>query len=379
MTRAAARTAPMPGPASLQAQVIELADKLAGATGRLRRLAEAKSRLSRLLDQVLEGIDAGIVLRAEGRIVAANRAAREMGAVSRVGTAETCHRSIAGAEEGTVRPSGAGGPTWLVRRRAVPLEDGRTGELIVVHDVSRLVELECEARRKSRLELLGRMAAEVAHEVRNPLGSLELLASILAEELEDDPDNRELAVQIQVGVRQLSATVTRLLATARGTRVRPRPVDAVAVAREAGAFFEPLARSRGLRLALRFPRESLAAVIDPEAVQQALLNLLGNALEASPPGGEITLGVRIEEDLLVFEVGDEGPGVPEALRERIFEPFYTTRDQGTGLGLALVERVAMAHGGRVTVGEAPAGGALFRLHLPARGPKGCGAPEESER
>jgi two-component system, NtrC family, sensor histidine kinase HydH len=99
-------------------------------------------------------------------------------------------------------------------------------------------------------------------------------------------------------------------------------------------------------------------------VRQALLNLVGNALEVTPAGGSVSVTVARRGGDVAFEIADTGPGVAPELRERIFEPFFTTREQGTGLGLAVVERVALSHGGAVELADGPSGGALFRLVLP---------------
>jgi signal transduction histidine kinase len=234
---------------------------------------------------------------------------------------------------------------------------------VLAHDVTRLVRLEEQARRQSNLEALGRMAAELAHEVRNPLGSLELFASMLATDLADRPDAQELAEQVLLGVRQLSATVTRILATVRGGAPRRVALDAAALAREAASFVAPVAASRGIELGAPEGSEMLPARLDREGVLQALLNLLGNALEAAPAGGRARIAAWRRDEEIGFDVDDSGPGVPDALRARVLEPFFTTRAEGTGLGLAVVERVAIGHGGALEVTRGPLGGARFRLVL----------------
>ncbi|UCF68768.1 MAG: hypothetical protein JSV80_05625 [Acidobacteriota bacterium] len=369
----------------LEQQVCLLADELARSTGRLRQVARDKARLSRCLEQVLESLQAGVVLLGEDRrVLAVNAAARQMGAVVGVGRADGDHLgagvgdSVRGlgddldphpilaraTPEGEPhRPFGEAGPAWLFREASVTLPEGGRGFLLVVHDVTRMVELEQLARRRSRLEWLGRMAAEVAHEVRNPLGSLELLGSLLVGELEERPEGRELAEQLLVGVRQLSDTVTRLLSCARGGRVRRAPVDAAALARETIRFVSPVAEARRIRLEGPPEAAKAAAYLDREATHQALLNLLGNALDVTPGGGRVRLGVGRDERGVSFLIEDSGPGVPDALRERVFEPFFSTRDGGTGLGLAVVERVAVDRGGSGEVGRSEWGGASFRLRL----------------
>ncbi len=349
-----------------------LADRLADAGRHLARALAEKERLARILDGVLETLGAGVALAAgDGTVIATNRAAREHGVVGAGGrVAPPFDRFLGDEGDGRVVLEGpAGRRHFLVRSRAMSLPGGRDGRLLVAEEVTRVVELEEETRRRTRLEALGRMAAEVAHEVRNPLGSLELLASLLLDDLEDDAPAREMAERILLEVRRLAGTVTRLLAAVRGRRARRVPVDPVALAREVVEALDPVACAREVGLRVRAePGAGNRARLDAEGVRRALLNLVGNGLEATPAGGEVRVTVLREEDRVVFLVDDSGPGIPRELRERIFEPFFSTRTDGTGLGLAVVEQVTLAHGGLVRVGESPLGGARFRVELPAGEP-----------
>ena len=340
----------------------------------LEQARAEKERLSRLLDGVLESIDAGVILRGPGgQVLAANGAAWSLGAVVVDGESTLLHDALAAIPEGAVDhdvevPGAAGPATWEVRVRRVALPELGSAQLWVVRDVTRRVELEAVTRRRSSLEALGRMAAEVAHEVRNPLGSLELCASMLVDDLEKLPEDRELAEQILIGVRQLSATVTRLLGSVRSGGRRPRRSCLATLTREVCEFVQPVARCRGIALDLqRVEGRAIEMNVDVEGMRQVLLNLLGNALDISPEGGRITLAIHRETDGAVISVMDEGPGVPAEERERIFEPFYTTRAEGNGIGLAVAERIVLAHDGRIRVTDAPGGGACFRIELPGTG------------
>jgi signal transduction histidine kinase len=347
---------------------------------RLERTLAEKERLSRLLDGVLESIDAAVILRGpSGRLLAANGTSRSMGAVSEGdGQPLRLHPALEGVPEGAVdhrvEIQGEGGARhWEVRVRAVELPDLGPGQLCIVRDVSRRVELESVTRRRSSLEALGRMAAEVAHEVRNPLGSLELCASMLRDDLADDGAACELAEQILLGVRQLSGTVTRLLGSVRsgGRRRRPSPVDVLV--REVVEFVGPVSRSRGVAIELE-ANAPVAATIDPDGMRQVLLNLLGNALDVTPRGGRVSVSVAEEAGTAVVTVTDDGPGVPPSERQRIFEAFYSTRPDGTGLGLAVAERIVLEHEGRLRVDGAEKRGARFRVELPGD----CGVDQQSE-
>jgi len=349
-----------------------LADRLADAGRRLARALAEKERLARILDGILEALGAGVALAAgDGAVIASNRAARELGVVDRGGRVAAPFDRFLGAngDGRLVLDAPRGRRHFLVRSRGMVLPGDTGGRLLVVEEVTRVVELEEETRRRTRLEALGRMAAEIAHEVRNPLGSLELLASLLVDDLSDDAPSREMAERILLEVRRLSGTVSRLLAAVRGRKARRSPVDPVVLAREVVAALAPIACAREVDLRLVAEGDASGeARLDGEGIRRALLNLVGNGLEATPAGGEVRVTVSREGDRVVFLVDDSGPGIPPELRERIFEPFFSTRDEGTGLGLAVVEQVTLAHGGLVRVGESPLGGARFRVELPAGEP-----------
>ncbi len=375
MTQASARLRPS-GSSLMREQTLDLARAMADAGKRLAQALEEKERLSRLLDAVLENLDSGVALcTRDGQVLAANQAATQLGVV--IDAAEGPRRLAASiavparfepidrhVDAVTVQPHGADGPAWIVRTRPIDFAGISDAVLAVVTDVTSLVELERRERRRSRFEAAGRMAAELAHEVRNPLGSLELFASMLHEDLEDRPAQRDMAEEVLKGVRRLSSTVTRLLSAVRGSGMRRTACDLAALAREGVQFAIPMAQAREIALIAPAATQSHVMQADNEALHQALLNLIGNALDVTPAGGRIEVRVLDDEREFALEVHDSGPGVPPMLRERIFEPLFTTRSGGTGLGLAVVERVAIDHGGRAEVGVSPLGGALLRLRLP---------------
>ena len=222
-----------------------------------------------------------------------------------------------------------------------------------------------QLERSRRLAALGEMAAGIAHEVRNPLGSIRLYARMLEQDLAGRPEERRLAEKIGMAVRGLDAVVCDVLSFAREMPVRPTRASAGALLR--GAIDEVLADERlsagaGEKLRLEPIDESCDGVeieCDEQLVHRALVNVVRNAVEAmlpdphsKPTGREPVLraGVRADEHggLALF-VRDAGPGIPPEAMERIFNPFFTTRATGTGLGLAIVHRIVDAHGGRTSV------------------------------
>lgn len=225
---------------------------------------------------------------------------------------------------------------------------------------SRLLE------RKNRLAALGEMAAGMAHEIRNPLGGIQLYASMLAGDVKDRPESLKLVQKISGGVKHLEGLVGQVLQFTREMRavvVRMDLREAVEQAAELAA--EAMGR-RGVTCEIVGP-ESLAVDADPRLVGQAVLNLLLNAAEAMEQGGTVVVRMdrpaKGEARQFVLVVQDTGPGLPADVMDKLFNPFFTTKDTGTGLGLAIVHRIVEAHDGTVVAGNADEGGARFEIRV----------------
>ncbi|MDX2114368.1 MAG: ATP-binding protein [Planctomycetota bacterium] len=267
-----------------------------------------------------------------------------------------------------------------------------TGRLQDTHEAlrSEVARLEGELReaqaqlgRARELAALGEMAAGIAHEVRNPLGSIRLYASMLTQDLADRPAERAVAQKIAAAVSRLDAVVGDVLAFARPLTVRGELLEAAQLIRESVDACADLWPRHGVTV--HPPRRDQTLWCDPLLMQQAMVNVLRNAAEALSEcgGGNIwiecsrrrvadTSGER--RPMSVLSVRDDGPGVPQSVLERVFNPFFTTRHTGTGLGLAIVHRILDAHGGRVSIRNngassaagAPPRGATVEFLIPAR-------------
>lgn len=242
-----------------------------------------------------------------------------------------------------------------------------------------LGEANLQLERSRRLAALGEMAAGIAHEVRNPLGCIRLYARMLQQDLADRAPELEIVRRIDTAAKGLDTVVRDVLSFAREIRIQ----------RERLGVREILERSleacRGDGLpgweAMRIEWEGVGeeACIEADAglVQQGLVNIIRNAVEAmqeAPGAGVLTLAFRATEITVparrpvpaaAIRIADTGPGISDEVLARMFNPFFTTRRAGTGLGLAIVHRIMDAHGGRVWVGNGPAGGAVFELIFPA--------------
>jgi two-component system, NtrC family, sensor histidine kinase HydH len=214
---------------------------------------------------------------------------------------------------------------------------------------------------RRRLSQLGEMSAVLAHEIRNPLASLKGNAQLLAERLPSDSRERKRADRVVAEATRLESLTTDLLDFARSGPIRRDEVDPVELVRLAAED----ARPGGVRIEAAGAPASWP--VDVRRIRQALTNLLRNAIEASPPDASPIARVVESDGQLVLQVRDFGPGVPQEDRERVFEPFYTTRATGTGLGLPVARRVIELHGGTLTVHAPEDGGALFEIVLPRNG------------
>jgi signal transduction histidine kinase len=234
-------------------------------------------------------------------------------------------------------------------------------------EVRRLTdELEAKNRelaRKNRLADLGQMAAHVAHEVRNNLVPVSLYLSLLRRRLRDDEQTLDVVRKIESGFQALDVTVNDLL---HFTSDRDPHCQAFAVAdlyEEICDSLHPQLTAQAIDVSTKADT-ALTARADREMIRRALLNLVLNAVDAMPDGGRLELRADCDDDVFRLIVTDSGPGLGEETLGRLFEPFVTTKQSGTGLGLTIVERIAEVHGGTVTAENVPGQGARFTLRIP---------------
>jgi len=207
------------------------------------------------------------------------------------------------------------------------------------------------------------MLAGIAHEVRNPLGGLELYAGLLRDALASQPERLEEVARIEREVGHLKAVVNEFLEFARRPALRPEAIPLRPLFEE----IRELASVPGGATVTVDAADGLAVRADAAQVRRALLNLARNAVTAAR-GGHVQIAAAALGERIRLEVRDDGPGVPADLREKIFTPFFTTREKGTGLGLAFVREIARDHDSEVVVRDAPGGGSVFSFDLPrARG------------
>lgn len=243
----------------------------------------------------------------------------------------------------------------------------------LVASLERERHLELQALRQSRLAAMGEMAATLAHEVRNPLGGMELFTRLLIDELRQQPRANRLAQQVARGIQDLNHLVSNILEYGRMPEPRLAWCNVGGVIEEAFAVVGP-ALHAGIRVELPDARE-VRWWVDRALLTQVLLNLLRNAGEAMGERGTLAIEVLVDAgERLRLVVADSGPGVPAGRESTIFDPFFTTKERGTGLGLAVSRQAVLAHGGNLTL-EPSAAGARFVVSLPF--PDGAAAVEVS--
>jgi signal transduction histidine kinase len=234
--------------------------------------------------------------------------------------------------------------------------------------VAAIRKARAELVRAERLATIGKMAAHITHEVRNPLSSIGLNLELLEEELagKERPEAEQLVAAIRAEVSRLEGIAEQYLAASREPKLRLEPESLDDVVRECHAFVKPELERAGIQSRVESNGELPRVVCDEAQIRQALLNLVRNAREALPRGGEVVLRLeRPEPATVTIAVEDDGPGIPDDVRGSIFDAFYTTKRHGTGLGLAVVRSIVEAHGGVVRCEPRKGGGTRFALDLPA--------------
>jgi signal transduction histidine kinase len=251
-----------------------------------------------------------------------------------------------------------------------PLVDSRgatSGSLHILRDVTEVKLLQEQTKRGDRLSAMGEMAVELAHEIRNPLGGIELFASLLEKELPAESDPRRWAENIRTGTRSLENIVSNMLHFANPLAPRLAPVDLHSLVEETARFTEPIMRQRDITLVTRLAASSAVLQGDRELLKQMLLNLILNAMQAMPARGALEITTSIDGPgggALELRVRDTGLGIAPENLPRIFDPFFTTNKNGTGLGLSVVHQIVERHSGSIRVSSEVGAGTTFTLLFP---------------
>jgi signal transduction histidine kinase len=247
-------------------------------------------------------------------------------------------------------------------------EDGeRMGALVTLRDLDSLESIDTQLRVSERLAALGRITAGVAHEVKNPLNSMRLWLENLKESLSDDGDNTASRQAVQVldkEIDRLDQVVKRFLDFTRPMEVRLEATQLADLLKEVLEIAKPQLLKSNIRLATLLPIDVPEVYVDRALLKQAVLNLVLNAAEAMPTGGQLRLVLSRRGEMAEITVGDTGNGIPQENQQKIFQLFFTTRPGGSGIGLASTFRIVQLHNGSIDFTSEVGRGTTFRIELP---------------
>lgn len=346
--------------------------QLTSAGGALSEREADLRRLSRIHEHILQSIPSGLMAaNGAGKIIFANPAAELILATP---ASELVGQQLAevlpGAE--SFRPGRhrnelelqtGGGERRTLGLSVAQLDDDRTQILLVFQDLTELRQMEAELQRSDRLAALGSMAAQLAHEIRNPLAAMRGSGQLLFEDVRSTPQQRKLSGIVLRESDRLSTLVEDFLKFARPAQPHRTQVDLKKLAGDAIEMvrMDPLAKG----VELVFSASEFKGAFDEDQLRQVMLNLLRNALQAVGNGGQVKLAVEGDARGGRVRVWDSAGSISSSHLPRLFEPFFTTRTGGTGLGLATSYAIVHAHGGRIDVKSSPDQGTEFIVELPA--------------
>jgi PAS domain S-box-containing protein len=389
-------------------------DKVLGRIGRLdteglqsvvQRLARERSFLETLFNTIEDGV---LVVDEEGRVIYFNQAVTKLIGLQPSG--EDLHVTDFLPEvdwKHIAKADNAGGARFtrhefevhyprprFLRLYAAPLDGdaiGSSGVALILHDATEARQKTFEAIESERIQALTLLAASVAHEIGNPLNALHIHLQLMEREVrkltsdtwaeprykkgaaaanrpptvQDTARKLDQYLEVAKGeINRLDYIVTQFLGAIRPAPVQLKPRSLNDVVEKTVDLLRPEVENRGVTVKTKLARQLPATLVDEAQLQQVLVNLMKNAAQAMTTGGTLTLQTGETNDDVWVSVTDTGGGIPQEQINRIFEPFYTTKKKGTGLGLMIVQRIVRAHGGRIELESQAGRGTTFRIWLP---------------
>ncbi|MCF8089153.1 MAG: PAS domain-containing protein [Desulfotignum sp.] len=255
-------------------------------------------------------------------------------------------------------------PVSVIVTRIVGRENDFIGFLFILKDLSHIRALESEIRRKEQQAALGTLASGIAHEVRNPLSSIKGYAGFFGSLFEEYSENKQAARMMVEEIDRVDRVITELLEFARPSDLELCPTQPEPLIRYSIGIVQHEAQSAGIRIIKKIDSPLPQVLLDPDRFTQVLLNLYLNAIQAMKHGGDLTVDVRVENDVMVFAVSDTGDGIAPQDLSSVFNPYYTTKKNGTGLGLAIAHKIIESHNGTIRLDSVKGKGTTFFILIP---------------
>jgi two-component system sensor histidine kinase PilS (NtrC family) len=378
-----------------------LAEELQRSSEQLRRQEKDFLRLAALHGNIVQSVNSGLMTVSEaGHILFSNKAANEIlgiasyqmdgqqfqrvfpGIDPSTWTARTSLSALQASSESNRRqviyrrPSGEDLCIGYTVSTLQSVDESNSGWIFIFQDLTHLKAMEENVQRMERLAFAGKMAAEIAHEIKNPLAAMSGAVQMLQVETNDDSYQCRLMSIVDREIQRINELVTDFLWLAKGSR-KPERLEETsipAIISEVLALLQARDKIGSRHRIEQYFENASQVLIDPHHLRQILWNLLTNALEAMPDGGKLRLHVRpagsngAENSEVAVDVSDTGCGISEELRDRVFDPFFTTKDTGTGLGLSIVYQLVQNMGGRLEVAHHDGQGTTFSIFFPLSSP-----------
>jgi two-component system sensor histidine kinase PilS (NtrC family) len=364
-----------------------LSARLLSAGGRIAAAEASAATLARLNDDIVRSLSSGLLTTdLNGKVRTINRTGADMFGSSAdrlVGTdvssllpvsatqlAQARGMSLIRVEGEAKRQDGSTFPVGFSVSPLITLDEAPVGSLLLFQDLTEIAQLRVAAERAERLAVLGRLSAGLAHEIRNPLGSISGSVELVRESAALDEEDRNLLTIVLTEVDRLNDLVTTMLQVGKPREPRRQQEDlrnvvvAVVEMAQRGA-----AATQGIRILSELPSQPVFVWADGDQIRQVLWNLVKNALQASPRGSLIVVRANADpEGNGVLEVIDQGDGLTQHQMKRVYDMFHSERTHGAGIGLALVRQIVDAHGGQIEIKSEQKKGATFIVTLPGRAP-----------
>ncbi len=326
----------------------------------LKSEVEAKNRqlekAREYLHTILDSLPVGVVVSEKGpEPVFSNKRAKRLNA----------HEFINGLRESGETFGEFRNRTGCFRWRRELLNNGFEGrEVVVFEDVTQMEKMKERLERDERLRAMGEMAARIAHEIKNPLGSMELFLSMLQQSKMKKTDKKYVEY-VLFGVNAIDRVINNILSYTRPKTLILKEEKLGDLVRDTVKFMGVSIKSRDIAIRLDISHDK-PSVFDPDLMKLVVMNLLANAMDAVQKEGSVTIGIKEDKGYVVISVNDNGMGMDEEVRKNLFNPFFTTKEKGVGLGLFIVYNIVKAHGGYIEVESQCGVGSTFLIYMPEK-------------